>query len=152
MAAKTIHVRGLKEVRKALRDVDKTLGPELRKGLNEVAELVLDTARPLVPHRSGDARASLKAGSTETAVQIKAGGSKAPYWGWLDFGGTVGEGRVSAGVSKKRAGGAFGGSAGKQKRRYIPEGRYIYPTLRKRRDDIEEAFYDVIDRVTKDLR
>jgi hypothetical protein len=147
VAAKTIHVRGLKEVRKALRDVDKTLGPELRKGLNEVAELVLDTARPLVPHRSGDARASLKAGSTETAVQIKAGGSKAPYWGWLDFGGTVGEGRVSSHVAHKKA-----AVAGKMKRRYIREGRYIYPTLRKRRDDIEDKFYDVIDRVTKDLR
>jgi hypothetical protein len=133
VAAKTIHVRGLREVRKALRDVDKTLGPELRKGLNEVAEVVLDTARPLVPTRSGNARASLKAGSSETAVQIKAGGSKAPYWGWLDFGGKVGR-------------------AKSVKRRFIPEGRFIYPTLRKRRDDVEEAFYDVIDRVTKDLR
>lgn len=133
MAAKTIHVRGLKEVRKALRDVDKTLGPELRKGLNEVADIVLDTARPLVPTRSGKARASLKAGSTETAVQIKAGGTKAPYWSWLDFGGKVGR--------KKSV-----------KRRFIAEGRFIYPTLRKRRDDIEDKFYDVIDRVTRDLR
>lgn len=147
MAGKTIHVRGLREVRKALRDVDKTLGPELRKGLNEVAELVLDTARPLVPRRSGDARASLKAGSTETAVQIKAGGTKAPYWGWLDFGGTVGKGRVSSHVAHKKA-----AVAGQVKRRFITEGRFIYPTLRKRRDDIEDKFYEVIDRVTVDLR
>lgn len=133
MAGKTIQVRGLRELRGALRDVDKTLGPELRKGLNEVADIVLNTARPLVPTRSGKARASLKAGSTEKAVQIKAGGAKAPYWGWLDFGGKVGR-------------------AKSVRRRFEPEGRYIYPTLRKRRDEIEDKFYEVIDRVTEGLR
>lgn len=131
--ARSIQVRGLKEVRKALRDVDKTLGPELRKGLNEVADIVLDSARPLVPTRSGKARASLKAGSSETAVQIKAGGSKAPYWAWLDFGGRTGRNKSV-------------------RRPFVMGGRYIYPTLRKRRDDIEDKFYEVIWRVTEDLR
>ena len=131
--ARSIQVRGLKEVRKALRDVDKTLGPELRKGLNEVADIVLDSARPLVPTRSGKARASLKAGSTETAVQIKAGGSKAPYWAWLDFGGRTGRNKSV-------------------RRPFVMGGRFIYPTLRRRRDDIEDKFYEVIWRVTEDLR
>lgn len=133
MSGSTIHVRGLKEVQKALRDIDKNLGPELRKGLNEVADVVLSAARPLVPSRSGKARASLKAGSTERAVQITAGGSKAPYWSWLDFGGRVGR-------------------AKSVRRRFIQEGRYIYPTLRKKRDDIEDKFYEVIDRLTSGLR
>lgn len=133
MAGSVVQVRGLKELRTALRGIDKALGPELRKGLNEVAEVVLDTARPLVPTRSGKARASLKAGSTERAVQIKAGGSKAPYWSWLDFGGKVGR--------KKSV-----------RRRFIQEGRYIYPTLKRRRDEIEDKFYEVIDRVTEGLQ
>jgi hypothetical protein len=133
VAGSTIQVRGLRELRGALRDIEKTLGPELRKGLNEVADVVLDTARPLVPTRSGDARSSLKAGSTEKAVQIKAGGTKAPYWGFLDFGGKVGR--------KKSV-----------KRRFIQEGRYIYPTLRNRAGAIEDKFYEVIDRVTEGLR
>lgn len=133
MASRTIQVRGLKELRGALRDVDKLLGPELRKGLNEVAEVVLDTARPLVPTRSGKAKASLKAGSTERAVQIKAGGTKAPYWSWLDFGGKVGRSKSV-------------------RRPFIMGGRYIYPTLKKRRDEIEDKFYEVIDRVTAGLR
>ena len=128
----TIQVRGLRELRAALRDADKTLGPELRKGLNEVADVILDTARPLVPTRSGKARSSLKAGSTERAVQIKAGGVKAPYWGWLDFGGKVGRSKSV-------------------RRPFIMGGRYIYPALRKRRDDIEDKLYEVIDRVTKGL-
>lgn len=133
MAGSTIQVRGLRELRGALRGIEKTLGPELRKGLNEVADVVLDTARPLVPTRSGKARASLKAGSTEKAVQIKAGGAKAPYWGWLDFGGKVGRNKSV-------------------KRRFITEGRYIYPTLTRKREAIEDKFYEVIDRVTEGLR
>ena len=133
MAGRTMQVRGLRELRGALRDIEKSLGPELRKGLNEVAEIVLDTARPLVPTRSGKARTSLKAGSTEKAVQIKAGGTKAPYWAWLDFGGKVGRSKSV-------------------RRRFEPEGRFIYPTLRKRSADIEDKFYEVIDRVTEGLR
>ena len=133
MSGSTIHVRGLKEVQRVLRDADKALSVELRKGLNEVAEVVLDTARPLVPTRSGKARASLKAGSSAQAVQIKAGGTKAPYWAWLDFGGRVGR-------------------AKSVHRPFKPAGRYIYPTLRKKRDLIEDKFYEVIDRVTKGLQ
>lgn len=145
MAAKGYYVRGLKDFGRTLRDVDKSLGPELRKGLNEVAEVVLETARPLVPRRHGKARASLKAGSTERSVQIKAGGAKVPYWGWLDFGGTVGKGRVSGGVHKKAT------TAGSVKRPWIQDGRYIYPTLRKRRDDIDAKLFEVIDRLAKEL-
>lgn len=132
MADSTIQVRGLRELRGALREVEKTLGPELRKGLNEVAEVVLDTARPMVPTRSGKARSSLKAGSTEKAVQIKAGGKKAPYWGWLDFGGRVGKNKSV-------------------KRPFIQDGRYIYPTLTKKRQAVEDKLFEVIDRVTAGL-
>lgn len=142
---KTIQVKGLKELRSTLRGIDKELGPELRKGLNEVAEIVLDTARPLVPTRTGKARASLKAGSTEKAVQIKAGGAKVGYWGWLDFGGSVGKGRKGGGKKAPTAPGSV-------KRPFIMGGRYIYPTMARKRDEIEEKFYEVIDRVTAGLR
>lgn len=130
---RTIHVRGLKEVQGILRGADKALGVELRKGLNEVADVVLDAARPLVPTRSGKARGSLKAGSTERAVQIRAGGARAPYWAWLDFGGRVGR--------KKSV-----------HRPFRQAGRYIYPTLARKRETIEDKFYEVIDRVTKGLQ
>lgn len=126
--AEIVRVRGLREVQKALRDVDRELGPELRKALNEVAEIVASAARPLVPTRTGKARASIKVGSSQRAAQLKAGGTKAEYFPWLDFGGTVG---------RKHA----------VHRRFIKEGRYIYPTLRKKRADVEEKVFEVVDRL-----
>lgn len=126
-----IQVSGLKELRRGLREVDKTLGPELRKGLNEIADMVGDAARPLVPSRTGKARSSIKAGSTERAVQLKVGGAKAPYYGWLDFGGKVGRSKSV-------------------RRPFIPGGRYIYPTLRRKREHIEDALLDVLERVGRE--
>jgi hypothetical protein len=127
--ADTVVVRGLRDVQKALRDVDRELGPELRKGLNEVAEIVASAARPLVPTRSGRARASIKVGSSQRAAQLKVGGTKAEYFPWLDFGGTVG---------RKHA----------TRRPFIKEGRYIYPTLRKKRADVEDKLFEVVGRLT----
>lgn len=128
MASDVIQIRGLKELRRGLREVDKALGPELRKGLNEIADIVGDAARPLVPSRTGKARASIKAKSTETAVQLKVGGAKAPYYGWLDFGGKVGRSKSV-------------------RRPFIQGGRYIYPTLRRKREHIDDALLDVLERV-----
>ena len=127
--AETVHVRGLVDLQKALREVDRELGPELRKGLNEVAEIVASTARPLVPTRTGKARASIKVGSSQRAAQLKVGGTKAEYFPWLDFGGTVG---------RKHA----------TRRRFIKEGRYIYPSLRKKRGDAEDKLFEVVGRLT----
>ena len=73
-----------------------------------------------------------------------AGGKKAPYYGWLDFGGTVGKGRVSAGVSKKRAGGDFGGKEGSIKRPWIDGGRYIYPAYAANRESIHKALEQIL--------
>lgn len=132
MAGKPSHLRGAREIESDLRDAE-LLGPELRKGLSDVAGLILDTARPLVPTRSGQARASLRADSTDKVVRIAAGGTKAPYWGWLEHGGNVGRSN-----SVHRA--------------YLPRGRYLYPTLYKRRGAIDDRLYAVIDRVTEDFQ
>jgi hypothetical protein len=128
--ADTVQVRGLRDYQKALRDIEPALGPELRKALNEVAEIVASDARSLVPARSGKARSSIKAGSSQRAAQIKVGGTKAPYFPWLDFGGRVGRQKSV-------------------KRPFIQEGRYIYPTLRRRRDDVEEKLFDVLGRLAE---
>jgi hypothetical protein len=81
---------------------------------------MIDYAKPQVPSRSGAARGSMKARSTQREARISAGGGRAPYYPWLDFGGHVG-----------RAGGVS--------RPFYREGRYIYPTLRKRHPEILEA-------------
>lgn len=139
-----IRVTGLRDLQRDLKSVDKELGKELRKGFNEVAEIIVEETRRKVPHRSGAARRSVKVASTQTAAAIAWGGKKAPYYPWLEFGGTVGKGRIGAGVAKKKAGGEFGGQAGSVKRAWRPDGRYLYPTIKSNRGEMLEALDAVI--------
>lgn len=132
------HVEGLAEYKAALRQIDRELGGELRKGLNEVAQVVIDAARTRVPRRTGRAQESMKAGSTQNAAQIKVGGTAAPYYPWLDFGGTVGRGH-RPGV----------GGSGSVKRDFIKKGRYVYPTAEDKRDAIIDKLEDVIHELTR---
>ena len=124
----TVQVKGLKEFQGAIRQIDRALGPELRKGLNEAAEIVAGAARPLVPVRSGDAAGSIKVGSTQRAAQIKVGGEAAPYFPWLDFGGTVGRGKSI-------------------RRPYKRGGRFIYPTLAAKRPEVAAKVDEVLKRL-----
>lgn len=140
---RSIEVHGLADLQKALRRIERTLPKELGAGLAEAAKIVADAARPKVPRRSGDAQASIKVRKTQRAASLAVGGAKAPYYPWLDFGGTVGRGRVSAG-NKQRAGGKFGGTAGSVRRPVIPGGRYIYPTLKEKDTQIKAKVDEVI--------
>jgi|SRR5689334_3043361 len=118
--SEAIKITGLSEFTRNLKRLDAEVPKLQRKALNDAAEIVLGYARPRIPHRSGRAAASLKAKSTQTAVRVAAGGTKAPYYPWLDFGGRVGR--------KKRT-----------KRPFIGEGRYIFPALRAKREEFEAA-------------
>lgn len=117
MARESIKIEGLKEFQKALKAMDADLPKQLRVALNSAAELVIDYAKPKVPRRSGAAAASLKVRSSQRAARIAAGGRKAPYYPWLDFGGAVGPGK---GV----------------KRPFYTNGRYVYPGLAANREQI----------------
>ena len=119
MARQRVTVTGLREFQGALRRMDADLPKQLRVGLNSIAELVVTKARPLVAKRSGRAAASLRAGSSQREARVRAGGAKARYYPWLDFGGKVGKYRQIV-------------------RPFLSEGRYIYPTVRKHRPQIEE--------------
>jgi hypothetical protein len=116
----TIKVSGLRELQGALKAAENATPKMLRLALNEAAEVVLDYARPQVPSKSGAARGSMKVRSTQREARVAAGGRKAPYYPWLDFGGAVGKGSSV-------------------KRSFYREGRYIYPTLRKKHPEIIEA-------------
>lgn len=117
MADKTVlEVAGLKEFQKGLRRLDADLPKALRVALNGCSDFLIAKTVPLIPKRSGAAARSLKARSTRTAVRIAVGGKSAPYYPWLDFGGQVGR-------------------AGSVPRPFYKEGRYLYPTLRKNRDE-----------------
>lgn len=114
-----IKIEGLVKLNRSLRALSKDAPKKLRLVGNEAAEIVVDDARPEVPSLSGKASRTVKAASTRTAAQVKAGGAKAPYYPWLDFGGQVGVNRSV-------------------KRQFIKGGRYIYPAYSDNREIIGE--------------
>lgn len=109
-------VEGLAEFNRGLRKLNSDLPKGLRIALNGCSDFLIAKTVPLIPRRSGAAARSLKARSTRTSVRIAVGGKRAPYYPWLDFGGKTGR-RKSV------------------ERKFYKEGRYLYPTLRKNRDE-----------------
>jgi hypothetical protein len=120
-----IKIEGLTAFTRAVKKLDKELPKGLRVAFNVAANLIIGKARPLIPTRSGKAAASLKASSTQGSVRITAGGKKAPYFPWLDFGGKVGRGDSV-------------------KRPFIKEGRYLYPTLAANRDEVTKLVSEAL--------
>lgn len=125
-----VEVRGIVELRKALRDIDKDLAKELGAGLAEAARIVADEARAHVPVRTGRAAASIKVRKQQTGAALAVGGAKAGYYPWLDFGGKVGR-RHSV------------------RRPVIPGGRYIYPALRRKDAEVKAKVDEVLERMAR---
>lgn len=126
-----IQVQGLAGLNRALREVDSQAPKALRLGLNESANLLVNRTRPLIPKLTGRAAASLKASSTRTSARVRMGGSRARYMPWLDYGGRVGVNRSV-------------------ERPFYREGRYLYPTLKKIRPEIEASLQGALERVVRD--
>jgi len=118
--ADAIRVDGLAQFSRNLRKLNADLPKALRIALNDAANVVVDYARPRVPRRTGRAQSTIKARSTRTAVRVVAGGRRAPYFPWLDFGGRVGRRK-----SVRRA--------------FYAEGRYLWVGLRVKRPEFEAA-------------
>jgi hypothetical protein len=126
-----VEVGGLAQLSRALKAVDSDAPKQLRLGLNEAAQLLVDRTRPKIPELTGASRRSLVARSTRTSARVAVGGKKAPWFPWLDFGGKGKKpGRPSA-------------------RTFYREGRYVYPTLREIRPLIEKQLQDSITAVIR---
>lgn len=127
--AEPIRVEGLRELNRALREIDRELPKALRIALNDAVEVIADAAASEVPELTGAAAASIVPRSTRTAARIKAGGRRAEYYPWLDFGGSVGPQKSVH-------------------RPFIREGRYLFPAYADHRDEmvakLEEALVDVV--------
>ncbi len=130
MSETKLTITGLREFNSALKQINSDLPKMVRLALNEAADAVIGEARPLVPTRSGRAARSMRAQSTRTDVKVIAGGAKAPYYAWLDFGGRVGR--------RKRT-----------KREFSPDGRYLYPTYYRMRDS--GAFVEIMSKSLTDV-
>ncbi len=123
-----VQVEGLREFQRALKTLDREHPKALRLALNDAANVIVDVAQPRVPRRRGRAAASVKARSTQKAARVVGGGSRAPYYPWLDFGGSVGR-------------------RGSVRRPFLKNGRYIYDAFFRNRDEfvdmLEERIVDV---------
>lgn len=131
--ANVVKISGIKETSKALREVSKDAQKELRKGMLEIADTVARAASAKVPSVSGAAAASIKPKGSVKGASISMGGPSAPYYPWLDFGGSVGRGHKA-----KQAG------SGSIKRPFIKEGRFLYPTIGEHKDYIGETAYKLL--------
>lgn len=125
-----IRVSGLKEFQAKLRVMDAKAPRQIRLVLNDSAGIVVDRVRPLVPKRSGRAAASVRAVSQQQKGVVKAGGGRAPYYPWLDFGGGVGR-RNSV------------------RKPYIAKGRYLYPTYERVRPAVIVSMETGLDRLIR---
>ena len=128
--AEAIRIEGLKEFRAGLKRLDKDLPKGIRLALNSVVDIVVDDARPRIPRRSGRAAASLKSQSTQSVARIKAGGSRAPYFPWLDFGGRTGPGKSVV-------------------RPFFKKGRYVWLSFADKRTEVTHALEGALSDVAR---
>lgn len=130
--AEAIAIDGLSQFVRNLKALDRETPKALRVAFNAAADIVVQGARPGIPTRSGKAKGSVKAKSTQTASRVTGGGNKAPWYPWLDFGGRVGRNRSI-------------------KRPFLSEGRYIYRSYYDNRGKyvelLEDALIDAAHRV-----
>jgi hypothetical protein len=136
--AAMVQVKGLREVQWALRKVDKDIPKGLRQELLPAARKVQDDIRSRVPMQSGKARGSVRARASQRGASIAVGGNSAPYYPWLDFGGSTGKGH-KPGVS----------GSGSVKRDMPKGGRYLYPAIAANEDMLEKAATDAVVNLAK---
>jgi hypothetical protein len=127
----SIRVEGLLQLQKSLKAIDAQAPKGLRLANNEAANLLVTRTRPLIPRRTGRAAKALKASSTRTAARVTMGSSRARYLPFLDFGGRVGP-RNSV------------------RRPFIPQGRYLFPTLVRIGPEVTDVLEKALDRVARD--
>ncbi len=130
-----VYVSNLAEVRKYLRKIHPDLVPVLREDLKAaIIQNTLPAIMRKVPKKSGYAQFTIKARSGGNTLYVLAGGksSVAPYFGWLDFGGTLkglGRGRNQT-ISRP----------------IIKRGRYVYPGILETQQRLVEAAGQAVDK------
>jgi hypothetical protein len=116
-----VHIEGLRELNRSLKELDKQILKDLRVELVDVAEVVVHEAQSNVPVKSGRALSSIKAGADAKGAFVQGGRSTVPYYAWLDFGGVL---RPT------------GGRRNTITREVLKKGRYLYPAIDKHFDKV----------------
>lgn len=123
--AVTMKVTGVDQWRRGFDQIGDRAHGALEDIAESAAEQVAAAARKRVPSQTGRARASIKV----SGADITAGGPRAPYYGWLDYGGLAGPYRSIS-------------------RPYRAQGRYLYPahgdTHAEIRRELEAGYAQVV--------
>lgn len=135
-----VNISGYRELRAELRHADKVLGDAFRLRMKDAGEVIARKVRSQVPAKSGRARSTVRVTAGGNTVHLRAGGGRAPYYGWLEFGGSIG-GRRPRSAQALWWPGASHPSAhtGAAKRPKVAQGRYMLPTVKRNRAELIDA-------------
>lgn len=121
----------IRAVQAALKAIDKALPKEISKGMKEAAEIVATEARANTPKITGRAAASIKAKGAQRGAAVAFGGPKAPWFSWLDYGGST----------------KVPGHGRRVSRPFIQSGRYIYPAIASTKDEVNIKVRQLLQRL-----
>ena len=152
MAIGQVNITGLKELRRALNKVDKSIAAELREGLKDSVNIISADVRARIPKDTGRAAASVRAVSRGNTIYLVGGKASVPYFGWLDFGGKLPDKQPNTKKALAWAGLVNGkgmpkgvlSSKGAQ-RTVLKSGRYIYPAIERNMPKVIDAAGDAFD-------
>jgi phage gpG-like protein len=82
----SVEVKGLRELRSALKAIDPALPRAINSALREAVQPIATDARSEAPYRRGALRSSVRAGATAKGAFI---GARAAYAGVHEYGGTI---------------------------------------------------------------
>jgi hypothetical protein len=142
MANEGVHVTGVPETVRALKQLDAKAARELIRSMKAISEYVIGKAQGRMEFGSGSAIAgSLKPGAGVRGAWIKfprggpdSGHDSDGFYPWLDFGGGLPMGRgvtASSPIAHKKSTGGF------RRPKTVTGGRYIYPAI----DDARQSGY-----------
>ena len=126
----SVKISGLRELARAFKQIDADLPKELRDEFRKVGEHVAGVARTKTPTLTGRAAGSIKVRASTRGVSLAVGGTRAPYFQWLDYGGRVGRKRSIV-------------------RPFVKGGRIVYPAIAESNDEIRKGADAAIEKVAK---
>lgn len=131
-----VRITGLRELRRNLKQMDRTLPKSIRLAGNKAAEIVVRHAKPRVPigpGRGGHARDSIRVASTQSSVGVAEGGRRFAYMPWLDFGGSI---------NKHTGNPTY--------RHFYTDGRYIWHAFAQHKQEVLDTYQDALADAARD--
>jgi len=143
-----VKIEGLADFQAALRRMDGQSQKMLRVVLNEAAEIVAEAAKKKAPEKTGALRNSIRATSQQRYAVVSGGSSRVPYFGFIDYGGTVGRARSSERYRFAKRKGLAGARA---VREFIPTGRILYPAFLANEAEVRKAMEQGLTKLARDV-